>query len=805
MGSGISFGGWLKQRRRELGLTQKELAQIVGCSIITVRKFEADERRPSKAMASRLADSLNIPHGEHEQFIQFSRAEPFDVPPPPSTPDVSTTPWRTKERLAINLPSPLTPLFGREKDFSDIQSLLFRPATRLITLTGPPGIGKTRLGIEAATHSLDFFGDGVCFVPLAPISDFNFVPRAITRTLGIAEAGMRSPMAALEDYFQNKHMLLVLDNFEHVLEAATITVELLQVCLGLRILATSRAPLKVRGERQYPLLPLTLPDLTKALTIDELKTTASIALFASRAQAVNPNFDLSTANLRAIAEICVRLDGLPLAIELAAAWIKLISTDQLLARLSSQLEILQGGPVDLPPRQRTLRAAIRWSYELLEDWEQTLLARLGVFVDGFTLRAAEVVAIDQDQATSNQYGQTTVITDENILRGMASLVNSSLLLQRDPFNGKARFDMLETIREFALEKLMASGQAELIRRQHCHYFLDLAAASGAGLRSSEQKQWLERLKLEHSNLRTALRWALAQADVNLALAFSGSLWRYWWMHGHFSEGRDWLDKALYRSDSQRPELRARALNGAGILARSQGDFDSARAYLAECLEIQMALKDWVGAAKALNSLGVLAYSQGKYEEANQFHEKSLAYRRDSGDRWGIAVSLNNLALVAQEMGEFKRAERLYTEGLSLFEEMEDPRGIAAAFGNLGSTVLDQEDADRAEEYYLKSLQILKELMHRNDIIEALEGLAGVAALRRQPERGARLMGAARVLRQSIGAPIPPHNLARYERIVSNIEAQLQSDVLMAQQKAGAALSLEEAIEYALEGGRSNQQ
>jgi non-specific serine/threonine protein kinase len=351
-----------------------------------------------------------------------------------------------------------------------------------------------------------------------------------------------------------------------------------------------------------------------------------------------------------------------------------------------------------------------------------------------------------------------------------------------------------------LEKLIASKEAETRRKRHGQYFLDLAVASGSGLRSSEQKDWLERLKPEHSNFRAALKWALAQADVNLALEFSGSLWRYWWMHGHFSEGRDWLDKALSRSDSQKPELRARALNGAGILARSQGDFTSARAYLEECLEIWRALEDWVGASKALNSLGVLAYSQGQYDQANQFHEESLALRRKTGDRWGVAVSTNNLALVAQEIGEFKKAERLYSEGLTIFEEIGDRRGIAAAFGNLGSAVLDQANADRAEEYYLKSLNILRELMHRNDIIEALEGFAGVAALRRQPERGARLMGAAKALRQAIGAPVPPHNRARYERIANNIEAQLDSHVLAAEQEVGAAMSLEEAVEYALEVG-----
>lgn len=804
MGSGISFGSWLKQRRRELDLTQKELAQIVGCSVITIRKYESDERKPSKAMASRLAHSLLIPPDEREQFIKFTRAESFHTSSPPSKADVYTTPWRPKQRIAINLPSPLTPLFGRERDFSEVQSLLFRPINRLITLTGPPGIGKTRLGIEVAAHSLDFFEEGVCFVPLAPINDFNFVPRAITQTLGIAESSGRSPMAALADYFQNRHMLLVLDNFEHVLQAATMTVELLQMCPKLKILVTSRAPLQVRGESQYPVLSLMLPDLTNGLTIKELQGVPSVALFTYRAQGVNPRFNLSTGNARAVAEICVRLDGLPLAIELAAAWIKLISPVQLLARLNRQLEILRGGPVDLPSRQRTLRAAIRWSYELLKDWEQTLLARLGVFVGGFTMRSAEAVAVDQEQGYPNINQQTTRITNRDVLRGLASLANKSLLLQGDQYNGAARFSILETIREYALERLIARGEADLLRRRHAQYFLDLAVASGPGLRSSEQREWLEHLKAEHNNLQTALAWALIQPDVNLALDFAGSLWRYWWMHGHFSEGRDWLDKALSRPGLQTPNLRARALNGAGILARSQGDFSSARAYLEECLEIQNTLEDWAGAAKALNSLGVLAYSQGQYDQANQFHEKSLAYRKKIGDRWGMAVSINNLALVAQEIGLFKEAERLYGEGLAIFEETEDPRGIAAAFGNLGSAVLDQENADRAEEYYLKSLNILKELMHRNDIIEALEGLAGTAALHRQPERGARLMGAAKALRQTIGAPVPPHNRARYGRIVNNIKAQLDSHVLAAEQEVGVAMSLEEAIEYALEVGRSEK-
>jgi tetratricopeptide (TPR) repeat protein len=449
--------------------------------------------------------------------------------------------------------------------------------------------------------------------------------------------------------------------------------------------------------------------------------------------------------------------------------------------------------VDLPPRQRALRAAIDWSYELLDPWEQALLARLTVFSGGWTLEAAgAVVGANGEQVEAPLSGE--------VLDGLLNLVDKSFVQRQERTDGHIRFTMLEVICEYAAEIFAASGEGvrERSQQRHAAYYLELAEASEPALRGPQQQLWLVLLKEEHNNLRAALQWALDNQDAELALRLASSLWRYWWMHGHLSEGRDWLEKALAFPAPQQMAWRARALNGAGVLARSQGDFAGALAFLKACLQIQRTLDDRTGVASVLNSLGVLAQYQGEFDLAYAYHEESLSYRREAGNIRDIAVSLNNLAMVAQEKGAFAQAEELYGESLALFHQVEDARGIAAVLANLGAMMNDQGDAGRAEVSFYDSLSILRDLGQRDDIIECLEGFGAAAILRRHPHRGMRLLGASQALRDAIGAPLPPYKHARFQRVMENGAAQLDPESLESELLIGRKMSLDEAIEYALE-------
>jgi predicted ATPase/transcriptional regulator with XRE-family HTH domain len=543
-----SFGYWMSRQRKARDLTQQALAELVGYSVATLKKIEADERRPSRQMAERLADFLAIPVDQRAIFIECARGlRPMDqmAREPAPVPSAATP---------SNLPAPLTTLIGRENEITTVKQILSLPSTRLLTLTGPPGIGKTRLSIQVASELCSYFEDGIYFVPLAPLTSPDLVPGALAQILGIKET-------ELINYIQSKPILLVLDNFEHLLAAAPTLAEILQACPRLRILATSRSPLNISGERQFPVSPLRLPEPGGNLSVENLAEYSSIALFVSRARAVNPHFVLTEANATSVAKICSRLDGLPLAIELAAAHCKLLKPQELLIRLNHRFSLLSGGPSDLPPRQRTLRAAIQWSYDLLVEWEQIILSRLAVFLGGWTLEAAEAITAQEgDQSEGSK----------DVFSTLSALVDKSLVQKNEQNEGQTRFTMLETIREFALEILEKSGEMEAIRKRHTNFFLKLAEASEPALRGPNQQQWLDQLDEEHNNLRAALQWNLDQGDSETAVKLAGALWRYWWVHGYLHEGFNWLEKALHQAEASPTSWRARALNGAGILARSQG-------------------------------------------------------------------------------------------------------------------------------------------------------------------------------------------------------------------------------------------
>lgn len=774
-----SFGYWMSRQRKALDLTQHALADLVGYSVAAIKKIEADERRPSRQMAERLADYLSIPDNQRTIFIECARGlrsmdqMPLSREPAPAP---STA-------MPSNLPTPLTPLIGREREIAAVRQVLSLPDTRLLTLTGPPGIGKTRLSIQVASELCNFFEDGIYFVPLAHITSPDLVPRALTQILGIKET-------ELINYIQAKPVLLVLDNFEHLLAAAPILVEVLQACPRLKILATSRSPLNVSGEHQYPVTPLLLPDPDRHLSVENLAEYPSIALFVSRAQAVNPHFTLTEANALIVAEICSRLDGLPLVIELAAAHTKLLKPQDLLTRLNHRFSLLSGGPADLPPRQRTLRAAIQWSYDLLVDWEHIFFSRMAVFLGGWTVEAAEAIA-----GEAGEYP----LADRDVFSTLSSLVDKSLVQQNEQIDGQSRFSMLETIREYAIEKLEEQREVELIRKRHSDFFLKLAEASEPGLRGPHQQEWMNQLDEEHNNLRAALQWNLDRGDSETALKLAGALWRYWWVHGYFHEGLNWLEKALSQAEASPTSWRARALNGAGILARAQGNYASARAYLQASLEIQKILADWVGVANALNSLGLLAYVQGDHTQACDLHEQALAYRQKLGDQRGIAISLNNLGLSVQEMGDLSKAEQLYRQSLDLSRQVSDTRGVSAATINLGVTMLDQRLAEQADELFREALLSSKGLKDQDGVIQCLEGLAGVASLLQKPERAARLFGAALALRTSIELPVHPNYRLRYQRIEDSIKIQLPTETITSEEAIGKEMTLERAIDYALQG------
>ena len=713
-----------------------------------------------------------------------------------------------------NLPVQLTSLIGREQQVAAACALLSRPEVRLLTLLGPGGVGKTRLGVQIATELVDAFVDGICFVPLAPISGPDLVVPSIARTFGLGETGDRSLLELLKAYLREQQLLLLLDNFEQVVAAAPVVTDLLVTCPDLKVLVTSRTSLRVRGEREFPVPPLALPDPKHLPAIEDLSQYSSVALFVERALALKPDFQLTTANAHAIAEICARLDGLPLAIELAATRVKLLPPQALLARLGSRLQVLTEGARDVPERQQTLRNAIKWSYDLLSTNEQRLFRRLSVFVGGCTLAAVEEVCEALDDV------------ETNVLEGVASLIDKNLLQQVEDVNGEPRLVMLETIREYGLECLAASeeaGEAEATRLAHANYYLQLAEETEQKLRSAQQAIWLERLEREHDNLRTALRWLVEREEVEMALRLGGAMCQFWAMRGHLSEGRQTLEGILSGSNLETVSLQARgkALNGAGVMAYTQGDYGQAKVLCQESLELFRKLGNRRGIASSINGLAFVAMVAGDYAAASAMFEESLVLFRELGDKWnladtlyfsalaasfridqtdtaaarskveeslaisrelgdqrGLAYSLNLLGFVSLLQGEGSAAFPLIEESLAIHKALGNRQGIAYTSLNFGWFSLSQGDYVAARARYEKSLAVMIELDDRWFIAACLEGLAMTAAQTSTEESlasalwAARLWGTAEALREAISAPLRSFERAINEWGIAKVRSQL---------------------------------
>jgi predicted ATPase/transcriptional regulator with XRE-family HTH domain/Tfp pilus assembly protein PilF len=804
-----AFGALLKRYRLAAGLSQEALAERAGMSARGVKYLESGARMPYPDTLQRLSSALAL--NSTDRSLLVGAAYPDNVTQPEAVPSQH------------NLPVQTSSFIGREQAQRAVCGLLER--TPLVTLVGPGGVGKTRLALAVAETLMDAYPDGVWLVELAAMSDPALVPGAVLVALGLREESGLSALATLTSYLKDRRLLLVLDNCEHLIAAcAALADTLLRGHPHTRILATSREGLEVAGEMLYRVPSLSAPNPRHLPAVDLMPAYEAVRLFVARAQARGTGFTLTAQNAVAVAQICARLDGIPLAIELAAARVGALPAETIAARLDDSFRLLTGGPRTVLPRQQTLRAALDWSHDLLSLPEQVLLRRLAVFAGGWPLDAAEQICADE------------VILREDVMGLFSALTNKSLVLLEEG-SGHPRYRLLETVRQYARERLDGAGETAQLGDQHLAWCVWLAEQAEPRLLGAEQEVWLGRLEQEHDNLRAALAWAGEQRAGELALRLAGALWRFWSIRGYLREGRQWLELALAIEGTDAPQARALALNGSGNLANSQGNYTRTAALHAEALALQREVGDRQGIAGSLNNLGNVAYQQGDYTRAATLFAESLALRRELGDTPGIARSLNNLGGVAYKQGDFARAIALQEEALALERALGDTYSVAALLNNLGEVVSLQGDYTRAASLFAESLALKRELDDKEGIVyslhslatvmylqgdyrrtvtllheamlllqeieargllpDSLEILAWVVRAQKQPERAARLGGAAEIQRELLGVPLPPELQDDHARAVRGMRDTLGEGAFAVAWDEGRALSLDQAISLAL--------
>jgi predicted ATPase/transcriptional regulator with XRE-family HTH domain len=780
-----TFGGMLRGLRGAAGLTQEELAMQAGMTAKGLSALERGERRrPFPHTFRSLADALGLTDEERSVLLAAMPPRRDEKPQADggAAPDLRTLDHPVSNSSPAGLPAPTTPLVGRERELEEVKNLLGRPGTRLLTLTGVGGTGKTRLALEAA-RLVEGFPDGAAFVALAPLGDATLVIPTIARSLGLQESTGMPPLDAVREYLRGRKMLLVLDNFEHVTGASSEVSFLLETCPDLAVLVTSRAPLRIRSEQEYPVPPLGLPASTVSPDPEEVLSSPSGRLFVDRARAASPAFEVTAENAGAVAAICWRLDGLPLALELAAARSRFLDPASLLLRLD---RALSGGWVrDLPERQRTIQAALDWSYDLLSEEEKALFRRLSLFSGGFTLGAAETV------------GAADGLESEDVLDLLGLLVDQSLVLAETP-SGRMRYRMLEPVRQYALDKLRESGEQDGVRIRHAGYYTELSEEAEPRIKGRDQVAWLDRLETENANLMAAISRSSEAGDPETAARIGWAIAMYWVMRARHSEGRRLMGQALALAPEAPPGVRARIIWGLAVCIYGTGENERLMEVAGEGARLARQAGDRRLEANTAGMMGFAALQLGDFDQATRILEESLTVFREMELDWDTAHILNHLAIPPMQRGRFDQAADYAREALAMTERTGDRLAGNIALYILAQAALATGNRQEAAGFLRRSLVLASELGDTVNTAYCIQALS-TAEERRDPHRVARLLGAAEALLDTVGVPLYATSDGELHRDTADlVREELGEEAWLMARDEGREMTFEQAVAYALE-------